>query len=68
MCFVTLSLCEIMQYFKMEIWEFILWILNSIRLKKNNNKTTKKKQKEKMTGICCMSAGVSNHRWGEKLA
>lgn len=56
-----------MQYFKMEIWEFILWILNSIRLKKqqqNNNK----KQKEKMTGICYMSAGVSNHRWGEKLA
>ena len=57
-----------MQYFKMEIWEFILWILNSIRLKKNNNKTTTKKQKEKMTGICYMSAGVSNHRWGEKLA
>lgn len=21
-----------------------------------------------MTGICYMSAGVSNHRWGEKLA
>lgn len=49
-----------MQYFKMEIWEFILGILNSIRLKKTTTKQQKKTKRKNDWYMLHVSWGIKS--------